>query len=475
MQNLTPRQIVAELDRHIIGQDAAKRAVAVAVRNRWRRQQLDREFAREVTPRNIIMIGQTGVGKTEIARRLAKLVQAPFIKVEASKYTEVGYHGRDVESMVRDLLDLAISMVRSEQAAVVRQRAEEAVEQRIVSLLLGDATGATIDEEDAGAESASTDDSPSDAEVGVESAHTQAPADIRRRARNRLRDKLRAGVFEDKEIEISITEKQATPIIGMMGPDQMDPQVAGVIESLIPDRTRRRKMTVARARTVLLEEETNKLIDREKLVEAAIERTEQSGIIFLDEIDKIASPTEGSGRGGPDVSRQGVQRDLLPIVEGSAVNTRWGIVNTDQILFVAAGAFHSASVSDLMPELQGRFPIRVELTALTAEDFKRILTEPDAALTKQQQALLETEGLDVTFDSGAIDAMAELAAEANASMENIGARRLMTVIECVFEELSFNAPEMFARGERSITITADFVRERLQRIMKDQDLRKFVL
>lgn len=482
MQNLTPRQIVAELDRHIIGQDAAKRAVAVAVRNRWRRQQLDLDFAREVTPRNIIMIGQTGVGKTEIARRLAKLVQAPFIKVEASKYTEVGYHGRDVESMVRDLLDLAISMVRSEQADVVRQKAEEAVEQRIVSILLGDSFGETDTDDDRDAADV-IEGSPSQRDsttagdtTGDASTNPPAePIDVRRRARNRLREKLRAGVFEDKEIEISITEKQATPIIGMMGPDQMDPQVAGVIESLIPDRTRRRKMTVARARAVLLEEETNKLIDREKLVEAAIERTEQSGMIFLDEIDKIASPAEGSGRGGPDVSRQGVQRDLLPIVEGSAVNTRWGIVNTDQILFIAAGAFHSASVSDLMPELQGRFPIRVELTPLTADDFKRILTEPDAALTKQQQALLATEGLNITFDPGSIDAMAELAAEANASMENIGARRLMTVIECVFEEVSFDAPDMPARGERNVIITADFVRQRLQRIMKDQDLRKFVL
>jgi len=303
-----------------------------------------------------------------------------------------------------------------------------------------------------------------------------APVDPRERARRRLLEKLRSGAFENKEIEIVIIEKQAAPIIGMMGPEQFDPQVTSVLESLIPDRTRRRKMTVARARAVLMEEETNKLIDREKLIEHAIERTEQSGIIFLDEIDKIASPGGEGGRGGgPDVSRQGVQRDLLPIVEGSTVNTRWGVVHTDQILFIAAGAFHSASVSDLMPELQGRFPIRVELTPLTGADFKRILTEPDAALTKQQQALLETEGLKVTFEHDAIDAMAELAAEANAAMENIGARRLMTVIECVFEEIAFSAPEMAARGERDITITAKFVQERLRKIMKDEDLRKFVL
>jgi ATP-dependent HslUV protease ATP-binding subunit HslU len=494
--NLTPRQIVAELDRHIIGQDAAKRAVAVAVRNRWRRQQLEKDFAREVTPRNIIMIGPTGVGKTEIARRLAKLVNAPFSKVEASKYTEVGYHGRDVESMVRDLLELAISMVRAEQADVVRERAESAVERRLVSILMGDVDeplaieeGGEDDNGEVRGQKSEVRDQTSEvdgltsdlrpltsAAVSDFTAAASAPTDPRERTRRRLRDKLRAGAFEDKEIEITITEKQAAPIIGMMGPEQLDPQMASVLENLIPDRTRRRKMTVARARSVLMEEETNKLIDREKLIETAIERTEQSGIIFLDEIDKIASPSqEGARGGGPDVSRQGVQRDLLPIVEGSAVNTRWGVVHTDQVLFIAAGAFHSASVSDLMPELQGRFPIRVELTPLTAADFKRILTEPDAALTKQQQALLDTEGLTVHFDPEAVDAMAELAAEANATMENIGARRLMTVIECVFEEISFTAPEMVNRGEHEVTITAAFVQQRLRKIMKDEDLRKFVL
>ncbi len=495
--NLTPRHIVAELDRHIIGQDAAKRAVAVAVRNRWRRQQLEKDFAREVTPRNIIMIGPTGVGKTEIARRLAKLVNAPFIKVEASKYTEVGYHGRDVESMVRDLLELAINMVRGEQAAIVRERAEAAVERRLIAILMGDVEGPVSIEDDGEGEDDGGNDSADrprlnldpdagearssseTAAAGVASAAVAAPhagsAGPRERTRHRLRDKLRSGAFEDKEVEITITEKQSAPLIGMMGPEQLDPQMASVLENLIPDRTRRRKMTVSRARSVLMEEETNKLIDREKLVETAIERTEQSGIIFLDEIDKIAAPSHEGKGGGPDVSRQGVQRDLLPIVEGSTVNTRWGVVHTDQVLFIAAGAFHSASVSDLMPELQGRFPIRVELTPLTAADFKRILIEPDAALTKQQQALLETEGLKVDFDPEAIDAMAELAAEANATMENIGARRLMTVIECVFEEISFTAPEMAARGEREVTITAAFVQQRLRKIMKDEDLRKFVL
>ena len=464
MKDLTPRQIVAALDRHIIGQDAAKRAVAVAVRNRWRRQQLDPELAREVAPKNIIMIGPTGVGKTEISRRLSDLVNAPFIKVEASKYTEVGYHGRDVESMVRDLLELGVNMVRQEHAEQVRQQAEEHVETRLVSLLLG-ITGEPpsrgwVKSGEAGRHA---EDAPADDE-----------ADEHDRVRERLLQKLRDGLFESREIEITITEKQSVPIIGMMGPDQLDPGMASMLENLIPERSRRRRVTVARARAILLEEETDKLIDNEKIIEQAIERTEQTGIIFLDEIDKIAPGKEG-GRSGADVSREGVQRDLLPIVEGSTVNTRYGVIHTDQILFIAAGAFHSAAVSDMMPELQGRFPIRVELDALTKEDFARILVEPDAALTKQQQALLATEGLDVEFADDSIEAMAELAADANSRMENIGARRLMTVIEQVFEQISFDAPDLIADGEKHITITADFVRERLGEIMRDEDLSRFVL
>ncbi len=459
MENLTPRQIVAELDRYIIGQHRAKRAVAVAVRNRWRRQQLDPEIAREVSPKNIIMIGPTGVGKTEIARRLATLVSAPFIKVEASKYTEVGYHGRDVESMVRDLLERAMAMVRAEQAERVRERAEEAVESRLVSMLLGEveAAPAPARNSDAGEESSLRGD-----------------GDDRERVRQRLRQKLREGHFEDREIEIVTHERQAGAIIGMMGPDQFDPSVTSMLENLIPERTQRRRVTVPRARSILLEEETDKLIDNEKLREQAIRRTEEVGVIFLDEIDKIASPTDGKA-GGADVSRQGVQRDLLPIVEGSAVNTRHGIVHTDQILFIAAGAFHSASVSDLMPELQGRFPIRVELDALTRDDFRRILTEPDVALTVQTQALLATEGLEIRFEPESIDAMAELAAEANGRLENIGARRLMTVMECVFEQIAFDAPDLAARGERTITVTESFVRERLAEILADEDLSRFVL
>jgi len=514
MKDLTPRQIVAELDRHIIGQDAAKRAVAVAVRNRWRQQQLDDAVGREITPKNIIMIGPTGVGKTEIARRLAKLVSAPFIKVEASKYTEVGYHGRDVESMIRDLLEQGVNMVRAEHSIQVKERAEAAVEKKLVGLLLGDSRDddhaseiefetknnmASGEGERSKLESeisiaadsrtaafgtshqhtnASRDDSATGSVAAVDAIPSAASAadpvhDAHRRVRERMTKKLRDGLFEDREIEITITEKQSVPVISMMAPEQMDPAVSSMLESLIPDKTRRRRVTVARARTILLEEETNKLIDREKIVEQAIERTEQTGMIFLDEIDKIATSSDsGKGGGGADVSRQGVQRDLLPIVEGSAVNSRHGIINTDQILFIAAGAFHSAKVSDLMPELQGRFPIRVELEALTAKDFKRILTEPDGALTRQMTHLLGTEGLTITFEPAAIDAMAELAAEANASMENIGARRLMTVIECVFEQISFDAPDL---KEKRITITAPFVQERIRAIMKDEDLRRFVL
>ncbi|MBI1371179.1 MAG: ATP-dependent protease ATPase subunit HslU [Phycisphaera sp.] len=461
MDNMTPRQIVAELDRFIIGQNDAKRAVAVAIRNRWRRQQLDAEFAKEVNPKNIIMVGPTGVGKTEIARRIAGLTAAPFIKVEASKFTEVGYHGRDVESMVRDLLEQAIKLTRSEHAEKVREKAEAAAEDRLLDLLLP----------------GSADDVSRPAGGYVESSDS---VERRERTRQRLREQLRDGAFDDKEIEISIQGK-AVPVqmFSNMGMDQMDPDMANMFENLIPDRSSRRRLSVRDARQVLIDQETERLLDRNKLTEEAIRRTEQSGIIFLDEIDKVASGSGGSGRGGgsgsPDVSRQGVQRDLLPIVEGSAVTTRHGIVNTDHILFIAAGAFHSASVSDLMPELQGRFPIRVELDALTKADFVRILTEPNNALTKQQTALLKTEGLEVAFDDAAIDAMAEIAADVNTRMENIGARRLMTIVEKLFDEINFDAPDMVERGETALTITEDLVRTCLSEIAEDEDLSKFVL
>ncbi len=456
MKNLTPREIVSALDHHIIGQDQAKRAVAIAVRNRWRRQQLSPEIAREIAPKNIIMIGPTGVGKTEISRRLSNLVTAPFIKVEASKYTEVGYHGRDVESMIRDLLELGVNMVRHEHAQEVRPKAEEAVEQRLVSMLLGDIGKPPAEGWVQSTEEGSTE---------------ETEADLHERTRQLMLEKLQQGQLEEREIEISVTEKQGA-IIGMMGADQLDPSMASMLENIIPEKSKRRRVTVARARAILLEEETDKLVDNEKIIEQAIERTEQTGIIFLDEIDKIAAGHEGKSA---DVSREGVQRDLLPIVEGSSVNTRYGVIHTDQILFIAAGAFNMAKVSDMMPELQGRFPIRVELDALTKEDFRRILVEPDAALTKQQEALMSTEGLKVVFEPNAINTMAELAAEANDRLENIGARRLMTVIEQVFEEISFDAPDMAKKKDKKIVITADFVRERLTSVLADEDLSRFVL
>ena len=455
MEHLTPKQVVEQLDKYIIGQDPAKRAVAVAIRNRWRRQQLEPEVAREVNPKNIVMVGPTGVGKTEIARRIADLTSAPFIKIEASKFTEVGYHGRDVESMVRDLLEQAITMMRAEHADRVRQRAEEGVEERLVDALFPESepvpTAGYVEPEDS--------------------------AERRQRTRQKLVEQLRHGTFDDRTVEITIQQK-AVPVamFSNMGLDQMDPEMSKMFENLIPDQTRHRKLTVAEARRLLLQEETEKLIDREKMTGEAIERTEQSGIIFLDEIDKIASPTGGEGSGrGPDVSRQGVQRDLLPIVEGTAVTTRHGIVNTDHILFIAAGAFNSASVSDLMPELQGRFPIRVELSALSKDDFVRILTEPNNALTKQQQALLATEGIAVHFEPASIDAMADLAAKVNANAENIGARRLMTVMEKLFEPVNFDAPEMAADGQTELVVTEQMVRDRLASIAEDEDLSKFVL
>lgn len=467
MQNLTPKQIVEQLDLFIIGQSDAKRAVAVAIRNRWRRQQLEPEMAREVIPKNIVMIGPTGVGKTEIARRLADLTGAPFIKVEASKFTEVGYHGRDVESMVRDLLEQAISMVRAEQARMVTEKAEEAATIRLVDLLVPG-----LDR---------TDGPPQTSGQVIGSGYVPVgeSEERKQRLRDRLQEQLEAGELEDREVEMNITRKPTTSVMfASMGLDQMDPDMANMFEKLIPDQTKRKRTTVSEARKILIEEETDKLLDQDKITIEAIARTEESGIVFLDEIDKIASSSSKdgeSGKGSPDVSRQGVQRDLLPIVEGSAVNTRYGVVHTDHVLFIAAGAFHSASVSDLMPELQGRFPIRVELSALGKEDFVRILTEPGNALTKQQQALLAVEGLVVNFDPQSIDAIAQLAADANATLENIGARRLMTIVEKVFEQINFDAPEMVQRTETQVEISAEFVRDQVAPIIQDRDLSKFVL
>lgn len=474
MHEMTPAEIVEALDRHVIGQADAKRAVAVAIRNRWRRRQLDPEMAREVYPKNIIMAGPTGVGKTEIARRLATLASAPFIKVEASKFTEVGYHGRDVESMVRDLVDQSISLVRAEEAKIVHEKAQAAAAERLLDLLLPDtphprprprAMSAGQDEE-----AATSDDG------GF--VKTQDSGESRQRLRDALRKQLDDGTLDGREVELSITKRPQTNIMfANMGLEQMDPDMSNMFEKLIPEQTATRKLTVKDARTVLLEQETEKLLNKEKIQNEAVSRAQNDGIIFLDEIDKIATPPGNGGKGGgsPDVSRQGVQRDLLPIVEGSAVSTKYGIVHTDHILFIAAGAFHAAAVSDLMPELQGRFPIRVELQPLDKDDFVRILTEPKNALTTQQQALLGVEGLAIEFDDDAIEAMAELAAKANTTLENIGARRLTTIIEKVFDQINFDAPQRVKDGQTQLTITADFVRSQVDAIVADADLSNFVL
>jgi ATP-dependent HslUV protease ATP-binding subunit HslU len=445
VQHLTPQQIVHELDKYIVGQADAKRAVAVAIRNRWRRQQLPEAMRQDVAPKNIIMIGPTGVGKTEIARRLASLTGAPFIKVEATKYTEVGYHGRDVESMIRDLLDFSIAMVRDEMTEQVKEPAQERVEERLLDTLLpgvGSSSSFTADEE------------------------SQAQHE---RTRDKLREQLRAGALEDREVELQVEEKAtAVGVLGSQGME-MDIELQSMFEKMLPVKRQTRRLSVREARKVILAQEAEKLIDKSKIHSTAIDRVEQTGIVFLDEIDKVAGTDKANG---PDVSRQGVQRDLLPIVEGSTVITKYGPVKTDHILFIAAGAFHSTKPADLMPELQGRFPIRVELQDLGKEDFIRILREPQNALTKQQIALLATEGITIRFDDDAIDAMAQIAYDVNRRSQNIGARRLYTILERVFEQISFDAPNL---PEKTITITADYVQQRLADVVKDEDLSKFIL
>lgn len=441
--DMTPRQIVGELDKYIVGQAAAKRAVAVAIRNRWRRMQLPEALRAEVGPKNILMIGPTGVGKTEIARRLAKLVNAPFLKVEATKFTEVGYHGRDVDTIVRDLLELAIAMVRGEQTEVVRQRAEELAEEAMIDALLPDEVEPKDGEEEA----------------------------RRQRTREKLRAQLRAGALEERLIELRVEQKAAP--MGMfattIGAEQMEPELQNFIERLMPSQSKDRKVTVKEARGILFQQESEKLIDREKMISMAVTRTENSGIVFLDEVDKLCGTQSAHG---PDVSRQGVQRDLLPIIEGSTINTRHGPVRTNHILFIAAGAFHASKPSDLMPELQGRLPIRVELTDLTREDFLRILTEPQNALLKQHQAMLDTEGVRVEFRPDAIEAMAELAFTVNRTTQNIGARRLYTIVEKVLEDISFDAPDR--KGE-PVSVDGAYVRGRLAELVKDEDLSRFIL
>lgn len=452
MRDLTPRQIVEELDRHIVGQREAKRAVAIAIRNRWRRQQLPEEMRAEVAPKNILMIGPTGVGKTEIARRLARLTGAPFIKVEATKYTEVGYYGRDVESMIRDLVETSITLVRDKERQLVDEEARNRAENRLVELLT--ATNPSDRDE----ESEEEEEAPSAKESRVRSKRTHA----------KMLSLLRSGALDDRKVEVVLERKSSPMMLTGIGMEQMDMDLQGMLEKFIPKNSSRREMTVKEARRVLHEKESDALINEEKLHAAAIELAENLGIVFLDEVDKIVSAESR----GVDVSRQGVQRDLLPIVEGTTVVTKYGHVKTDFILFIAAGAFHRVSPSDLMPELQGRFPIRVELKELSREDFIRILTEPHNALTKQYTSLLGTEGVQLSFSDGAIHALADYAFRLNQSTQNIGARRLATIMERLLEDLSFEAPEMKAG---KIEVAEAWVKERLDPIAKDEDLSRYIL
>ncbi len=440
LEKLTPKETVVELDRFIVGQDAAKRAVAVALRNRWRRQQLSPELREEVVPKNIIMIGPTGVGKTEIARRLARFTGSPFLKVEASKFTEVGYVGRDVESIIRDLLDAGIQLVRAERVAEVAVRAERAAEDRLLDLL-----------------------------VVSSSSVADTALEERRRA---LKRPLRDGMLEENEIELEVAEDR-TPTVEMFTPQGMESMGINLKDMFggLMGRKARKRMTVAEARRVLLSEEEEKLIDRAQVEGEAINRVEESGIVFLDEIDKICSREDAGGR-GPDISREGVQRDLLPIVEGTHVNTRYGVVRTDHVLFIAAGAFHVSRPADLIPEMQGRFPIRVELQSLGAEEFERILTEPENSLIRQYTELLATENLELRFSDEAVKMIASMAAEINEAAENIGARRLHTVLERLLEELSFSAPD---RAGEVVEVTAEMVQERLGDLIGDRDLARYIL
>ena len=451
LDELTPREIVAELDKYVVGQNAAKRAVAIALRNRMRRQKLTPELAEEIIPKNIIMIGPTGVGKTEIARRLAKLANSPFMKVEASKFTEVGYVGRDVESMIRDLVEVAIDMVREEKLEDVADKAELNAEERLLDLLLPSGVGFASNPQPG----------------AIEISHPESNS----RTREKLRQQLREGKLDDRVVELDVQEKSfpAFEIVSNQGVEEMDVNIKDMLPNIFGRRTKKRKMKVSEAFDYLVQEEEQRLIDMDQVTRIAVERVEQSGIIFLDEIDKIAGRESGHG---PDVSREGVQRDILPIVEGTTVNTRYGMVRTDHILFIAAGAFHVSKPSDLIPELQGRFPIRVELQSLTVEEFIKILTEPKSSLTKQYMALLETEGLKLEFTPDALEEVANFAARVNEGTENIGARRLHTIMERVLDRISFEAPDM---ENKNVVVDRDYVRNMLVDIVKDQDLSRYIL